>query len=60
MIGNTDYVSSWKFKGLSAETIKPPTTHSWNPPLLKRGGGGGGGWGGGGGGGGGGWGGGRG
>ena len=23
---NTDYVSSWKSKGLSAETIKPPTT----------------------------------
>ena len=26
MIANTDYVSSWKSKGLSAETIKPPTT----------------------------------
>ena len=26
MISNTDYVSSWKSKGLSAETIKPPTT----------------------------------
>ena len=26
MIGNTQYVSSWKSKGLSAETIKPPTT----------------------------------
>ena len=26
MITNTDYVSSWKSKGLSAETIKPPTT----------------------------------
>ena len=25
-IANTDYVSSWKSKGLSAETIKPPTT----------------------------------
>ena len=23
---NTSYVSSWKSKGLSAETIKPPTT----------------------------------
>ena len=23
---NTDYVSSWKSKGLSAESIKPPTT----------------------------------
>ena len=26
MIADTDYVSSWKSKGLSAETIKPPTT----------------------------------
>ena len=26
VITNTDYVSSWKSKGLSAETIKPPTT----------------------------------
>ena len=26
MIVNTDYVSSWKSKGLSAENIKPPTT----------------------------------
>ena len=26
MITNTDYVSSWKYKGLWAETIKPPTT----------------------------------
>ena len=26
MITNTDYVSSWKSKRLSAETIKPPTT----------------------------------
>ena len=25
-IGNTDYVSSWKSKKLSAETIKPSTT----------------------------------
>ena len=25
-IGNTDYISSWKFKGLSDEIIKPPTT----------------------------------
>ena len=24
MIGNTDYVSLWKSKGLSAETIEPP------------------------------------
>ena len=26
MITNTDYISSWKSKGLSAEYIKPPTT----------------------------------
>ena len=26
VIANTDYVSSWKSKRLSAETIKPPTT----------------------------------
>ena len=26
MITNTHYVSSWKSKGLSAESIKPPTT----------------------------------
>ena len=26
MIASTDYVSSWKSKGLSAETIKPPFT----------------------------------
>ena len=26
VIVNTDYVSSWKSRGLSAETIKPPTT----------------------------------
>ena len=26
MITNTDYVSSWKSKGLSAESVKPPTT----------------------------------
>ena len=25
MIANTDYVSSWKSKGLSVKTIKPPT-----------------------------------
>ena len=25
-ITNTDYISSWKSKGLSDETIKPPTT----------------------------------
>ena len=26
VIANTDYVLSWNSKGLSAETIKPPTT----------------------------------
>ena len=26
MITNTDYISSWKSKGLSAESMKPPTT----------------------------------
>ena len=26
VISNTDYVSSWKSKGLSVETIKPPFT----------------------------------
>ena len=26
VIASTDYVSSWKSKGLSAESIKPPTT----------------------------------
>ena len=26
LITNTDYVSSWKSKGLSSENIKPPTT----------------------------------
>ena len=25
-IGNTDHISSWKYKGLSNEIIKPPTT----------------------------------
>ena len=35
MITNTDYISSWKSKGLSAESIKPPTTsdNSLNPAL---------------------------
>ena len=34
-ITNTDYVSSWKSKGLSAETIKSPTTsdNSLTPEL---------------------------
>ena len=35
MITNTDYVSSWKSKGLSTESIKPPTTsdNSLTPAL---------------------------
>ena len=35
MITNTDYVSSWKSKGLSSESIKPPTTsdNSLTPAL---------------------------
>ena len=39
VITNTDYVSSWKSKGLSAETIKPPTRsdNSLNPELSYYG-----------------------
>ena len=35
VITNTDYVSSWKSKGLSAESIKPPRTsdNSLTPAL---------------------------
>ena len=35
VIANTDYVSSWKSKGLSTESIKPPNTsrHSLTPVL---------------------------
>ena len=35
MTTNTDYTSSWKSKGLSAESFKPPTTsdNSLNPAL---------------------------
>ena len=35
VISNTDYVSSWKSKGLSTETIKPPATsdNSLTPAL---------------------------
>ena len=35
IITNTDYISSWKCKGLSAESIKPPTTsdNSLTPEL---------------------------
>ena len=39
MIANTDFVSSWKSKGLSAESIKPPTTsdNSLTPALSYYG-----------------------
>ena len=35
VITNTDYISSWKYKGLSDESIKPPSTsvNSLNPAL---------------------------
>ena len=36
MITNTDHISSWKSKGLSAESIKPPTTSDNNlTPALN-------------------------
>ena len=36
MITHTDYILSWKSKGLSAESIKPPTTSDNNlNPALK-------------------------
>ena len=36
VITNTDYISSWKSKGLSAESIKPRTTsdNSLTPALI--------------------------
>ena len=39
MITNTDYISSWKSKGLSAESIKAPTTsdNSLTPALSYYG-----------------------
>ena len=39
VITNTDYISSWKSKGLSAESIKPPTTsdNSLAPALSYYG-----------------------
>ena len=35
MVTNTNYILSWKSKGLSAESIKPPTTsdNSLTPAL---------------------------
>ena len=34
-ITSTNYILSWKYRGLSAESIKPPTTsdNSLNPEL---------------------------
>ena len=39
VITNTDYVSSWKSKGLSAESIKPTTTsdNSFTPAVRYYG-----------------------
>ena len=39
MITNTDYISSWKSKGLSSESFKPPTTfdNSLTPTLNDYG-----------------------
>ena len=39
MIANSDYVSSWKSKGLCAESIKPPVTsnNSLTPALSYYG-----------------------
>ena len=39
VITNTDYISSWKSKGLSSESIKPPTTsnNSITPALTYYG-----------------------
>ena len=34
MIANTDYVSSWGSKGLSAESIKPPATSDNSLTLV--------------------------
>ena len=36
MINNTDYVSTWKSKGLSAESIKPSTTSNNSLMLPKK------------------------
>ena len=35
MITNTDYISLWKSKSLSLESIKPPTTSDGLTPALK-------------------------
>ena len=39
LVTNTDYISSWKSKGLSSESIKPPTTsdNSLTPALSYYG-----------------------
>ena len=33
--GNIDYVSSWKSKGLSSESIKPPTSQTSDNSLTQ-------------------------
>ena len=35
-ITNTDYISSWKSKGLSAESIKPPTTSDSSLTMVPK------------------------
>ena len=35
VITNTDYISSWKSKGLSAKSIKPPTTSDNTHSSIK-------------------------
>ena len=37
VIASANYVSSWKYKGLSGETIKPPVTsdNSLTPSFIK-------------------------
>ena len=35
-ITNTDYISSWKSKGLSAESIKPPTTSDSSLIMVPK------------------------
>ena len=34
MIANTRYISEWKSKGLSEESIKPPTSDNSFSPLI--------------------------
>ena len=36
MIVNTDYVLSWRSKGLFAESIKPPTTSEFYDIMIQK------------------------